>query len=551
MNGEEKKCIIEAGQLMEQQCWEEALSVIYQGIHWNNRSYELYFMLAQCKEILGKNEQAALSYQNALFYATDEDYPVIEQCYQEFLKASPVEPKKVSIVLVTYNQLEMTQLCVESIRYNNPYGTYEIIVVDNLSTDGTREWLCEQEDIRAILNETNKGFPTACNQGAEIASAGNEIFLLNNDTILMENSIYNLRMALYESERTGAVGACSNKAGNRQQIAEKYQSIDEYALYAKTHNCYDPSKHDKRLRLIGFAMLFPRDVWEQVGGFDERYGLGNYEDDDISLKLLSQGLDLIFCRDSFIFHFGGASFGSFHKQRNEEYQRILLRNKALFEEKWKIRWGYFSHSRTDLLGYIEEVAEKKMNILEIGCASGATLLEIGNRYPNASLYGIEMNQDVVDIASKYLSIVQGDIQEKINPFQQTYDYIILGDVLEHLCDPEDILKEIRNWLNPGGHLVISVPNLMHISVLEPLLHGRFTYQDEGILDRTHLKFFTRMELIDMIGRCGFELERMGGNTVELSKQQTQYIERLIQMDPSISKEELLVYQYRLKAKKGS
>ena len=94
-----------------------------------------------------------------------------------------------------------------------------------------------------------------------------------------------------------------------------------------------------------------------------------------------------------------------------------------------------------------------------------------------------------------------------------------------------------------------MPNLMHISVLEPLLHGRFTYQDEGILDRTHLKFFTRTELIEMIGRCGFELERMGGNTVELSEQQMQYIERLLHMDSAISKEELLVYQYRLKAKR--
>lgn len=549
MNQEVQNMILAANQLMEEQRWEDALEVIYQGLQMDSRNYELYFMLAQCKEMQGEYQQAALSYENALFYTTDEDYEVIDSCYQAFLAAVPEKPKQVSFVLVTYNQLEMTKLCVESIRYNNPYGSYEIIIVDNLSTDGTREWLQEQEDIKAILNERNLGFPAACNQGAKIATEGNDIFILNNDTIVMENSVYNLRMALYESDRVGAVGACSNKVGNRQKIMETYDTIEEYALYAKTNNCYHPKKHEKRLKLVGFAIILKYHIWNQIDGFDECFGMGNYEDDDISLKLLEQGLELVLCKDSFIFHFGGASFGVLNNEKNKEYQRILRRNKKIFEEKWNIRWGYFTHIRHDLLGYIEENGDRKISVLEIGCASGATLLEIGNRYPNAELYGIEMNQDVVNIASHYLNIVQGDIQEKINPFGRGYDYIILGDVLEHLRDPEDILNEIKQWLNPQGHIIISVPNIMHISVIEPLLHGSFTYQEEGILDRTHLRFFTKSELIKMMGRCGFEIERMGGNTVDLSHKEELYIERLAKMDTYIPIDELKIYQYRLKVKK--
>ncbi len=544
MSAEEK--ILAANRLMEGQEWEKALEVIYQGIQADQRNYELYFMLAQCKEMLGAMQQAALSYENALFYASDEDYGVIEDCYRAFLASLPEMPRKVSFVLVTYNQLEMTQLCVESIRHNHPRGSYEIVAVDNLSTDGTREWLEEQEDIRALLNDDNRGFPTACNQGAELAAEGNDIFLLNNDTIVMENSVYNLRMALYESDRIGAVGACSNEVGNRQKIDEKYDSIEEYARYAGRNNCYSPERHEKRLRLVGFAMMFRRPVWERVQGFDERFGIGNYEDDDISMKLLEQGLDLLFCRDSFIFHFGSASFRALNRARSEEYQRILQRNKQIFEEKWKIRWGYFSHVRRDLLGYIEEEGNSAFAVLEIGCASGATLLEIGNRYPNAELHGIELDRDVANLASHYLDIVQGDIQEKRNPFGRRFDCIVLGDVLEHLRDPEDILMELREWLNPGGYLVISVPNIMHISVLEPLLHGRFTYRDEGILDRTHLKFFTRTELVEMMGRCGYAIERMGGNTVELSRKEEEYLRKLSEMDARIPEEELRIYQYRLK-----
>lgn len=548
MYGKERDLILASNQLMEEKKWKEALDVIYQGIGLNNRNYELYFMLAQCKEMLGKHQQAALSYENALFYATDEDYDIIENCYRDFLLSVPEKLNNVAFVLVTYNQLEMTKLCVESIRYNNPGGTYEIIIVDNLSSDGTRQWLQEQEDIKYILNDKNVGFPVACNQGADLASEGNDIFLLNNDTILMENSVYNLRMALYESEKTGAVGACSNKVGNRQQIVESYDTIDQYALYAREHNCYHPAKHEKRLRLVGFAMMLKRETWKKIAGFDEIFGIGNYEDDDISLKLLEQGMDLLFCRDSFIYHFGGASFGVLNKQRHTEYEALLLKNKKIFEEKWKIRWGYFSHVRDDLLGYIEEVYNGAFSVLEIGCASGTTLLEIGNRYPKAELYGIEMNQDVVNIASHYLSIVQGDIQKKENPFGEYYDYIILGDVLEHLKEPEYILKEIKHWLKPNGHIIISVPNIMHISVIEPLLHGDFPYRDEGILDRTHLKFFTKTELVKMMERCGMAIERMGGNTIELSHKEELYIKRLINMDRRIQSEELKIYQYRLKIK---
>ncbi|MCI8338936.1 MAG: methyltransferase domain-containing protein [Lachnospiraceae bacterium] len=546
MDAREK--ILAASQLMERQDWEGALEVIYQGIQADRRNYELYFMLAQCKEMLGAVQQAALSYENALFYASDEDYGVMEECYGAFLASLPEMPKKVSFVLVTYNQLEMTQLCVESVRHNHPRGSYEIVVVDNLSTDGTRKWLEEQEDIRALLNDDNRGFPAACNQGAELAAEGNDIFLLNNDTIVMENSVYNLRMALYETDKVGAVGACSNEVGNRQRIEEKFDSIEEYARYAGRNNAYAPDRHERRLRLVGFAMIFRRPVWEMVQGFDERFGVGNYEDDDISMKLLEQGLDLVFCRDSFIFHFGSASFRALDRAKSEEYQSILRKNKQIFEEKWKIRWGYFSHVRHDLLGYIEEERGRAFSVLEIGCASGATLLEIGNRYPGAGLYGIELDRAVVDMASHYLDIVQGDIQEKRNPFGRRYDYIVLGDVLEHLRDPEDILRELKDWLNPGGCLVISVPNIMHISVLEPLLHGRFTYRDEGILDRTHLKFFTRTELVEMMGRCGYAIERMGGNTVELSRKEEGYLRKLCEMDAQIPEEELRIYQYRLKVR---
>ena len=85
-----------------------------------------------------------------------------------------------SIVILTFNKIDYTIKCIESIRKYTSLGSYEIIVVDNASTDGTKEWLKAQGDIIKIFNKENLGFPKGCNQGIEIAT-GNEILLLNND----------------------------------------------------------------------------------------------------------------------------------------------------------------------------------------------------------------------------------------------------------------------------------------------------------------------------------------------------------------------------------
>jgi 2-polyprenyl-3-methyl-5-hydroxy-6-metoxy-1,4-benzoquinol methylase len=417
-----------------------------------------------------------------------------------------------------------------------------------MSTDGTREWIQEQTDIRYILNDENKGFPAGCNQGAALADEENDIFLLNNDTIVMTNSIYNLRMALHEEERTGAVGAVTNFAGANQMIAEKFSTIEEYVAYAGKNNAYSPSKHDKRLRLIGFAMMVQGDVWREVDGFDERYGKGNFEDDDLGLKILTHDYHMRLCKDSFIYHFGSVSFREASKKEPDSYRGLLGKNRDQFNEKWNIKWGYFSHVRNELIDLIQEPKDKKFSVLEVGCASGATLVEIENRYLHAVTYGFELNKTVAQIASHYVNVLPGDVEEKVNYFNVTYDYIILGNVLEHIHNPEDILKTLKTWLKPEGRFIISLPNIMHISVVMPLLRGRFEYKGEGVLDRTHLRFFTKTEIILLMEQCSLQIDRMGASMLELSKEQERYITRLCEMDGAIPKEELSAYQYWIVAR---
>ena len=98
-----------------------------------------------------------------------------------------------SIIILTYNNLNYTKECLDSIKKYTKEGTYEIIIVDNNSTDGTVEYLKSQPDLKVIYNKENMGFPKGCNQGISLASNSNDILLLNNDTIVTNNWLDNLK----------------------------------------------------------------------------------------------------------------------------------------------------------------------------------------------------------------------------------------------------------------------------------------------------------------------------------------------------------------------
>ena len=204
----------------------------------------------------------------------------------------------------------------------------------------------------------------------------------------------------------------------------------------------------------------------------------------------------------------------------------------------------FSHPRNEIVELIKRHPKVRFRVLDIGCGLGGTVLEIGNRYPRAELYGAEIYQAVVDIASHYLNICCADIEQDEIPFETKFDYIILADILEHTKEPEKVLLRLKKHLTASGAFIISLPNIMHISIMHQLLHGRFRYTDEGILDRTHLRFFALTDMLCMLEKCGLRVERIMNTTVTLSAEQEQYLDLLCQMDPTINREEMLAYQYQ-------
>ncbi len=299
-------------------------------------------------ELTWKNtDQAYLCYENAAFLAPDPlERRRLTKKKTALAGKHPVSVRRTCMLILSYNQKYMTQKCLESIEDNCDPEAVSLVILDNASTDGSAEWLSEYVkkhkagsdncEITLALSDENLGFPAGCNAASEYASPEEDILLLNNDTRLPANALFWLRMGLYESEEIGAAGAVQNYDANRDQHDAVEKSLpEEYMEYGAQHNVYSADPYVEKNRLSGFAMLIKHGLYHELGGFDERFSPGYFEDDDLCVRIRQLGKKLIICRNSFIYHAGSQSFAV-----RPEAEKLVETNRRKFIEKW----GYDSHS---------------------------------------------------------------------------------------------------------------------------------------------------------------------------------------------------------------
>ncbi len=242
-------------------------------------------------------------------------------------------PPRVSIIVLAHNQYTYTRQCLESIaRFT--HTPHETIVVDNASTDGTAKKI-EQEfpEVRLLRNKENLGFPVGVNQGIN-AAIGEHIVLLNNDTIVTEGWLERLLEVAEADPALGIVGTVSNYISGIQRDPQAvYQTIDEMHAYAG--KIREERKGEQIIfpRVAFVCTLILRKVIEAIGGLDERFSPGNYEDDDFCLRAALAGFTTIIAKDVFIHHFGSRSFLACGK---EQYHKRLQANRLVFLEKWNV-----------------------------------------------------------------------------------------------------------------------------------------------------------------------------------------------------------------------
>lgn len=206
---------------------------------------------------------------------------------------------------------------------------------------------------------------------------------------------------------------------------------------------------------------------------------------------------------------------------------------------------YFDTLRLDIIDFVEKGNNK---ILDIGCGTGRTSGLLKERGKAIETVGIEKDFEAAKAAKEIMdNVICADIEHLKLPFDKNYfDYIVLGDILEHLYDPWTLLKEVADFLKVNGYVVASIPNVRNILVIYDLLFKKdWPYAGNDVLDDTHLRFFTKKSAMRLFSPEYFVIERIEPSFKHKAKRVHNLINKL-----TIGLfEDLMALQYLIKAKR--
>jgi GT2 family glycosyltransferase len=236
---------------------------------------------------------------------------------------------RASIVILTFNQLEYTRLCVASVLRHTP-RPFELIFVDNASSDATVEFLRTVPNSKLVANSENLGFAGGNNQGLALAT-GEVAVLLNNDAIVTPGWLDGIVGALERNPHVGFVGPRSNYVAGPQLLPEvPYQSVDGLDAFAQQRARAHAGEGTPTAFIVGFCLALRREIVQRIGGLDTRFGNGNFEDNDYCLRAVRSGWLGWIADDVFVHHYGHRSFIG----AGIDWSASMKKNGRLFAEKW-------------------------------------------------------------------------------------------------------------------------------------------------------------------------------------------------------------------------
>ena len=239
-----------------------------------------------------------------------------------------------SIIIVSHNNFETTTgPCLESLLHDHENHEYEIIVVDNASTDNTPEKVKELtagiENVRLFVNDNNRGFAGGNNDGVGLAK-GEILILLNSDTRVPDRAIAKLSGLMTSHPEWGMLGPVTNEAGNEQKIFMESRIPGEIMREGEEWCVHSNCDHFPSERLDFFCIAVRGSVYKQLGGLDERFGMGYYEDADFCLRAKGTGVKMMFTEDCFVYHSSGKSFSNIGKKN---VKKLMSENKRKLRNK--------------------------------------------------------------------------------------------------------------------------------------------------------------------------------------------------------------------------
>lgn len=224
---------------------------------------------------------------------------------------------------------------------------------------------------------------------------------------------------------------------------------------------------------------------------------------------------------------------------------IANRNVVVSHNDYIHRWSSMrGQARLDLL---ERIPPTATSLLEFGCGEAPLGAAIKSRQ-KCRVVGVELDPRAVAIARKRIdAIFQGDVREIVSLIHERFDWIVGGDIVEHLDEPWSFLAELRRISKPGGHLLLSLPNLANVSIVNDLLRGRFDYVYMGLTCAGHVRFFTRRSIEDMLDIAGWDVESIESQPVILTPAAEELLAKLEASGAEYSRDDLLSPGYYVTA----
>lgn len=430
------------------------------------------------------------------------------------------------IILYVRNNKDIGKLSIDTLRMiGRTEENIDLVVLDNASDDGFNEWASTQEDFTYVyIDEGYMPFGKAVNLLVNELDMDEDFLLMDSSFFAAPGSINHMATVMESGTDIALVSAMCNLAtGSAKEAGGNYEACSKMYLEKENAQPY---------RLLAPSVAFAYinfDIYKKVR-FDEDLENIVTVIDDFSLKAVKAGYKVLLDRNAFAWKQAGLS------------EDADLDERGILEKKWGTH--YFNVlGNSNIVNLVADCKNKEMTILEVGCDMGATLLEIKNRCPASKLYGLDINDTSVGIASSFAEAATANVDEEEIPFDVQFDYIIFGDVLEHLRNPLGALIKAKNKLNPLGKIIISVPNLMHVSVMKELLNGNFTYTEVGLLDKTHIHLFTYNELVKMISEADLEKITVGGVSMPISEEEEKLISSLVLLGNGTEPYMYKTYQY--------
>ena len=439
-----------------------------------------------------------------------------------------VRPFRMSVILLPLSVSKELFFQIGQIKQQFDPQQCELIVASPRPTDELRAKL-KEVSVRSIFSESNLSMAECINKAIK-ASTGEKILILEDSCIFAPFSFQSM-LATLPHDIPSIVGPLANLGqftsllqALKNSASYSYHDYDSYCAFAKDWAAGIYGKHSiqKTLLIDAGATLLNRKAIEAAGLFDT-----DFKNDlnrmvwDYCLRIYQRHGVVFLAEDSCI-----------HRKAN---------NARLPEDEitWKKKWGIPSidlcHSRIDPIKYID-FSKNPSTVLEAGCACGLNFIKIKNHVPDIECTGIELNKHSAAIAKLFANVYAMDLENFERPeWHDKFDIIVMGDILEHLKDPWQAVRNMFRLQSPGGEILISVPNIMHFSIFNQMFHGYWEYEDAGILDRTHLRFFTKKTAQRLLEQAGYQIRSI--NPIQwFSKRERQVQEFINKLRPLLSNE---------------